>query len=59
MRLFLIAKAEAEIVDLDGPFAEVCPEPLGGPLGASGQAGVLLANGAPALCGGTVDGAAR
>ena len=45
-------KYEAEIVDLDGPLPEVCPDPFGGPFNASGMAGVLLANGAPAICGG-------
>ena len=49
---FLQLKYEAEIVDLDGPLPEVCPDPSGGPFNVSGAAGVLLANGAPALCGG-------
>ena len=39
-------------MDLEGPLPEVCPDPSGGPFNVSGAAGVLLANGAPALCGG-------
>ncbi len=43
---------DAEIVDLEGPFPEACPDVSGYPsLGDRGLAAVVLTGGAPAFCG--------